>query len=56
MNKYRVDYNEELNLYEVKETTKRGEPTIYISEDREDSMLCKEYLDKIELLREVVKL
>lgn len=51
MSKYRVDYNSELDLYEVKETTKDGYPTVYVSEDREDCMLCKEYLDKIESYR-----
>lgn len=52
MNKYRVNYNEVTKLYEVKETTKEGSPTVYVSEDREDCMLCKEYLDKIESLKE----
>nr|DAH65880.1 MAG TPA: hypothetical protein [Caudoviricetes sp.] len=51
MNKYRVDYNSELDLYEVKETTKDGCPSVYVSEDREDCMICKEYLDKIESYR-----
>lgn len=52
MNKYRVDYNSELDLYEVKETTKDGCPSVYASKDREDCMLCKEFLDKIEEYRE----
>lgn len=51
MSKYRVDYNSELDLYEVKETTKDGCPSVYVSEDREDCMLCKEYLVKIESYR-----
>lgn len=51
-NKYVVIYNEDFNFYEVRETTKEGEPTIYVSVDREDAMLCKEYLDAIEDYKE----
>ncbi|WP_211135413.1 hypothetical protein [Clostridium paraputrificum] len=52
-NKYIVIYDEYFNLYEVKETTKKETQIVYVSEDREEAMLCKEFLDRVEEYKEI---